>query len=867
MDTSLRCLLISDFNLSNFAGLLENDSGIPALEPQEAPFGQVIPILADPAHSCWSDKPDLAVVWTLPEKVVPQFQSLLENLPADAAGLREQVDAYAALLVKAAERVKWLIVPTWAFNGAWHGAGVGDWQAEGGVARALAEMNLRLAKRLGGAANICLLDSQRWLAFGGSNAFSEKLWYQGKIAFSHEVFREAARDLKATLLGLMGQSRKLIVLDLDDTLWGGIVGDVGWEGVKLGGHDPLGEAYVDFQRALKALTRRGIVLGMVSKNDEEIALGVLRQHPEMQLREGDFAGWRINWEDKAANLAELAAELNLGLQSVVFIDDNPAERARIRDALPEVLVPEWPDNPMLYKRALASLRCFSSPQVSAEDRARAEAYAVERRRTELKRAIGSVEDWLRGLQIRVTVERLTPANLGRAAQLLNKTNQMNLATRRMSDRELRDWAQDASHRLWTFRVSDKLGDSGLTGLGSLRMEGGKAHIVDFILSCRVMGRKVEETMAHWLVEQARQAGAAEVRAEYRPTAKNKPCLEFWQRSGFTMAEANCFCWSTDRDYPRPDYIDLKNEEPANPAVTKGSSLSAGMSFQVKCVASAREVEQFIALTGDDSPLHADEEYARRSVYQGILVHGLHSVLFLAALPVFHRPGLRAEVKSISANFNQPIYRDDPLLLTGTVADWREEERELELEFQVSNERSGVWATTGRADLAYAPLAAVPSFSATPGGDKPLLVHDPLKGEPVRFEQIERGREEAFQFGISLESLRHYHGMLRDSVAGFDLEFADWLAHCDPPALAASALVSPFVGQCIPGSYGTCLNFDLAFKQPLEIGRRYRFVGKVSFKSASSNSILTTIAIDDPARPGGRPLASGKIHAGVQAPKE
>ena len=155
-------------------------------------------------------------------------------------------------------------------------------------------------------------------------------------------------DLKAGLNGLDGRGRKLIVVDLDDTLWGGIVGEVGWEQLKLGGHDHVGEAFADFQRALKGLNRRGILLAIASKNEERVALEGIAQHPEMVLSLDDFAGWRIDWEDKAQNIADMVAELNLGLQSVVFIDDNPAERSRVREALPEVFVPEWPADPALY---------------------------------------------------------------------------------------------------------------------------------------------------------------------------------------------------------------------------------------------------------------------------------------------------------------------------------------------------------------------------------------------------------------------------------------------------------------------------------------------------------------------------------------
>ena len=236
------------------------------------------------------------------------------------------------------------------------------------------------------------MNTQRWIDAAGKDAVNPKRWYMAKLPFAHAVFKEAAKDLRAMLLGAYGQSRKLLLLDLDDTLWGGIVGEDGWEKLNLGGHDPIGEAFLDFQRALKSLSRQGVLLGIVSKNDEAVALEAFRRHPEMALRVEDFAGRRINWEDKAKNIVELTRELNLGLQSVVFIDDNPYERARVRETLPEVFVPEWPEDKMSYRAALLSLGCFDRPRITEEDKRRTEMYAGEARRNALKADVGSLDE-------------------------------------------------------------------------------------------------------------------------------------------------------------------------------------------------------------------------------------------------------------------------------------------------------------------------------------------------------------------------------------------------------------------------------------------------------------------------------------------
>src|SRR5262249_28309320 len=232
----------------------------------------------------------------------------------------------------------------------------------------------------------------------------------------------------------------------------------------------IGEAFADFQRAIKHLKRRGVILGIVSKNEESVALEAIRKHPEMVLREEDFVCWKINWIDKARNIADLASELNLGLQSVVFIDDNPVERARVRHALPEVLVPDWPDDKLLYLSAFSRLRCFDTAAISWEDAERTRLYVEERKRDQLQTEVGSVEDSLKSLELTVRAEPLGKTNLTRATQLLNKTNQLNLTTRRMTDAELLEWTARPDRAFWTIQVSDRFGNAGLTGLLGIERE-------------------------------------------------------------------------------------------------------------------------------------------------------------------------------------------------------------------------------------------------------------------------------------------------------------------------------------------------------------------------------------------------------------
>jgi FkbH-like protein len=551
--------LISDFNLGVLGRYLENDDARPACKVVDAGFNQVFQALTA-AKNTTTAKTTVAVVWTRPEGVIPGIAAALTHRPFDHAAAIAETDAFADAVACRAAGCDIVLVPAWTLPPDYHGLGPLEYRPGLGAAHVLAACNLRLAERLATAGNVFILNAEPWLRAAGRQAGSPRQWFAGKTPFSNVVFRHAARDIRAALAGAVGLARRLVIVDLDNTLWGGVVGETGWEGIRLGGHDPAGEAFAAFQDALLALTRRGVLLGVVSKNDEATALAAFDRHSDMRLRRSDLAGWRINWGDKAANVAALTAELNLGLESVVFIDDNPLERGRVAEALPDVLVPDWPQDPALFVGGLRDLRCFDVTAVSDEDRRRAEMYTQERRRRTAQQDVGDPDDWLAGLDLQVTAQPLNADTLTRAAQLFNKTNQMNLSTRRLSPVELLAWSQVPGQRIWTWTVADRFGDSGLTGLLGVAMDGKDAVITDFILSCRVMGRRIEQAMAHKAVAYAGARGAQRIIARHLSTPRNGPCLAFWRESGFNEHKDMEFIWNGGDEYPLPKHISLKDLE-------------------------------------------------------------------------------------------------------------------------------------------------------------------------------------------------------------------------------------------------------------------------------------------------------------------
>jgi len=548
--------LLADFNVQNLAVLLQKGSTAPSCIC--ASFGQTVNLLLNPKAGFWSSPYDAVVLWTAPEHAVPSFNKVVASEQSSPEDLVKDVDAFAGLLQHIPDTVQTILLPSWMrMQPGWEPL---DLRNGVGVANALMRMNLRLAEVLEHDRRIVVLDSHRWINAAGATAYDPRLWYLSKTPFHTKVFEEASRDILAVLEGFHGKSKKVVILDLDNTLWGGVVGEVGWDKLRLGGHDPVGEAFVDFQKALKRLSHRGIILALVSKNDESVALEAIERHPEMVLKVNDFAGWKINWLDKAGNIVQLMAELNLGLESAVFLDDSPFECARVREALPQVLVPDLPPDPMRYPLFLTGLRCFENPFVSLEDRNRTKMYVADRGRTELRKDVSSLQEWLAMLELEVKVELLNHSNLERAAQLFNKTNQMNLSTRRLSAAELLSWSRGDGHILWTFRVRDKFGDYGLCGIGSLVRNGASGQIVDFLISCRVMGRGVEEAMLATVLQSAKALGCDTVHAQFISTPRNEPCRKWLENLPAVKINAGKVMFSSIEAIPAPIHVSINFSE-------------------------------------------------------------------------------------------------------------------------------------------------------------------------------------------------------------------------------------------------------------------------------------------------------------------
>lgn len=361
-----------------------------------------------------------------------------------------------------------------------------------------------------------------------NHSVNDSLWYLSKTPYHKNVYIPLASFCKSIWNDWLGQSKKVLIVDLDDTIWGGIVGDDGWENLKIGGHDPIGEAFLDVQKWISQLKSQGILIAICSKNEESNVWEAFEKNSGMLLKKSDFTAWRINWNDKAENIVDLIKELNVGMDSVVFLDDNPAERNRINTTFPEILVPELPHDKMQVPRLLKSLTCFYKTMLTDEDVRRTELYHQEAERKKHETNFKTTDEWIASLQIEIRFEELSESNVIRAEQLLNKTNQMNLRTRRMNKEEMWNWASKPDHWFYVVYVKDIFGDNGITGLLGFHKSTEGIFMDDFVMSCRVMGRKIENEMLNFILNKACNFNLPLI-AHYLPTEKNKPIKDFFDK--------------------------------------------------------------------------------------------------------------------------------------------------------------------------------------------------------------------------------------------------------------------------------------------------------------------------------------------------
>jgi FkbH-like protein len=421
----------------------------------------------------------------------------------------------------------------------------------------LAALNAQLGALAGD--ETLLVDCERLAALVGKRRwFDDRYWHAAKQAVALDLLPLLARHTAAVIAGDLGLGRKCIALDLDDTLWGGVVGDDGLEGLRLGG-DAEGEAYQAFQEYLLRLTGRGIVLAVCSKNDPAIARSVFEQHPEMRLRIDDIACFDASWDPKPEGLRRIAATLDLGLDAVVYIDDNPAEREAIRLELPEVEVVPLPEDPAGYVAALAEYPLFETSRLTSEDLRRTAQYRARAQAAELVRASTDMPSFWRDLEMEAVLAPVDELHLPRVVQLIGKTNQFNTTTRRHGRDAVAAMAASSEWTCLYAKLRDRFGDHGLVAVALAAVEGEALVIDTFLMSCRVIGRTLELSMLERLAAEADRRGLKRLRGLVVPTDRNEVVRDVYERAGFervsdddgvTVWERNLGCRALQNTYIR-----------------------------------------------------------------------------------------------------------------------------------------------------------------------------------------------------------------------------------------------------------------------------------------------------------------------------
>jgi len=533
----VRIALLSSYVLDWLIPYLDLECRKAGLVPEFylAPFNQYTQQVLNPGSDLYQFKPEVIFLALGLEDVYPALTEALKEEGRDQA--RSHILDQVLGLVRAIESQCGAMTVLHSFTACGRdGQGILQTRLANSFAKWLADLNGELAEELRGHERSFLLPLDAVIGWvGRERSFQPKMWYMASMRIAESALPELARYSLRYIKALKGLTKKCVVVDLDGTLWGGIVGEVGAEGIALGPTAP-GVEYVDFQRALLALTRRGVLLAVCSKNNPQDALQVIRTHPHMVLREEHFAAMRINWKNKADNIRELAQELNLGLDSFVFLDDNPNERELVRQVLPEVLTVDLPRDPSLYRRTLEEMTDFDLLALTKEDEMRVAQYQANAQRQASKNTAASLDAYLQSLDIRAAIAPARRESLHRLVQLFNKTNQFNLTTRRYQVDDVARFMQSTECNLYDLHVRDRFGDHGLVGTAVVRRHPDEWRIDSLLMSCRVMGLGVETAFLARIYDDAVKQGVARLVGEFIPTNKNHPVKDFYTQHGFTLSK-------------------------------------------------------------------------------------------------------------------------------------------------------------------------------------------------------------------------------------------------------------------------------------------------------------------------------------------
>ena len=505
--------------------------------------------ILDEKSKLYSFSPDLIILAVQTRDILPDIWNCFADLSQDdvESKVKQVISEFYSWVQTLNKRIDASVIIHTLEMPVFPSSGIPDSYLENSQAEAISHINNELKNMARKFPNVYTLDYDALVAKKGRlNWCDEQKWLTMRMPIAADCLIHLAVEWLRYILPLTGKTCKVLVTDADNTLWGGVVGEDGPRGIQVGPDYP-GAAYQALQRVMLDLHARGIILAICSKNNMADVMEVINTHDGMLLRKNHFAAMRVNWQDKVKNLSEIAGELNIGLDAIAFIDDNPFECQLVRNQHPEVTVIELPEDCMKYAQCLRENPSFEKLTLSSEDRERGRHYLDRRKRKELKQSVSSLEDFYYSLQMIIDVSLVTQNTLARTAQLTQKTNQFNLTTRRYSEQQINETATMENWRVYTMRSQDRFGDNGIIGAAIISLDQEVCEIDTFLLSCRVIGQTLETALLATIVEEVRKVGIKRLIGWFLPTPKNLPSKDFFKSHGFacTLEDDQKSRWELD----------------------------------------------------------------------------------------------------------------------------------------------------------------------------------------------------------------------------------------------------------------------------------------------------------------------------------
>jgi len=539
---TIRIAFVGSFSLNGFEETIQvqcNDEKINCIT-YNSPYNQFTQEILNENSNLYKFKPDV-IFLLIDNRIILENSFYFSNINSENKHKKyvdEKINEIKNLIEVFTQKsqskiiIANFVIPTYT------PLGIYESKIEYGIKEIILDLNKKLKELSRNMDSCYVYDFNSFVTkFGEKNILDYKKMNYGDIKINFDIIPHLIYDFLGYVKPILGSNKKCLVLDLDNTLWGNIIGEDGIEGIKIGPY-PEGRSFVEFQKVIKALSENGIILAINSKNNQKDAMKAINEHPHMILREKDFSCIKINWNDKISNMREIAKDLNIGLDSIVFFDDDPINRELLRMGIPEINTIELPKDPSSYAQILRNLNDFNILKITKDDVQRKIIYSQEQNRQKLESSTKNLNEYLKKLDIKIKIKLDNEFSISRISQLILKTNQFNLTTKRYQEEEIKEFVEDKTMIVGCSEVDDKFGENGITNVFIIKIKSNEWIIDTFLLSCRIMGRGIEEGIIGKILEIAKNKGIKKITATFIPTEKNKPAENFLKNYGFKKEKEN-----------------------------------------------------------------------------------------------------------------------------------------------------------------------------------------------------------------------------------------------------------------------------------------------------------------------------------------